>query len=73
MCREHTDDGYFVITRVHRDDLEDAGFDVRNVEDGTMRKLAGKLSDAYCENDFWIALPIIAESLGIPVASKGLN
>lgn len=59
-------DGYFPITSVHRDDLRELGYDASRVDDATMTRLAGKLADAYCENVFWIDLPIIADHLGIP-------
>jgi len=59
-------DKFFKITSVHRDDLEQAGFDVSQVEDSTMEHLASKMADDYCEQLFWIHLPIIAEILGIP-------
>ena len=35
-----------------------------------MTELADKLADAYCEDGFWIDLPIIAEDLGIPKADS---
>jgi hypothetical protein len=60
-------DGYFPITSVHREDLEQAGFDASAVDDGTMRELAEKMADAYCESVFWIDLDVIADALGIPV------
>ena len=60
-------DGFFRITSVHRFDLEDAGFDISNVDDATMDELADAMRDAYVDNGFWIDLPIIAEEvLGIP-------
>jgi hypothetical protein len=59
-------DGYFPITSVHRADLEGLGYDISHVDDATMIRLAGKLANAYCENVFWIDLPIIADALEIP-------
>jgi len=59
-------DGHFPITSVHRMDLEHAGFDACAVDDATMRRLAQKMADAYCENGFWIDLDVLAEDLGIP-------
>lgn len=56
----------FKITSVARADLEEAGFDTRKVEDATMRRLASKMAEAYCENSFWIDLKILAECLSIP-------
>jgi hypothetical protein len=59
-------DGYFPITSVHRADLEEQGFDTSAVDDGTMRELADKMADAYCDQAYWIDLEIIADHLGIP-------
>lgn len=56
---------YFSITSVCRTDLEEAGFDAKNVDDGTMSKLASKMADAYCEFAFWTDLEIIADYLKI--------
>ena len=56
---------YFPITSVCRDDLEEVGFDTKNVDDSTMSKLASKMADAYCEFAFWDDLEIIAEYLKI--------
>ena len=56
----------FEITSVCRKDLEDIGYDIANIDDGTMERLASKMADAYCDNGFWIDLPIIADYLEIP-------
>lgn len=67
----------FPITSVTREDLEDIGFDTSDVSDDTMKKLAQKLSDNYCEQLFWESLETIAEGyLKIPrkkVLDKGGN
>lgn len=55
----------FPITSVCRGDLEQAGFDTKNVGDYTMTELASKMADAYCDMGFWIELDVIAEDLGI--------
>ena len=59
-------EGYFQITSVHRNDLEEIGFATDSVSDESMNQLASKLADAYCDQGFWIDLEIIAEDLGIP-------
>ena len=59
-------DEFFKIVSVHRNDLERIGYDTTNVDDATMRQLASKMADAYCELVFWIDLPIIADHLSIP-------
>lgn len=57
--------GYFNITSVAREDLDSIGYDGKKVDDNTMRQLASKMADAYCDNGFWIDLPIIADYLEI--------
>ena len=64
------DDGFFPITSVSREDLEEKGFDTSEVSDDTMRILASKLADDYCEQLFWPSLEIIAECLGIPLKGE---
>ena len=59
-------DGYFSITSVHRSDLDGLGYDISRIDDATMLELAHKMANAYCENVFWIDLPIIADALEIP-------
>lgn len=56
----------FNITSVSREDLEHIGFNTTKVNEATMKELASKLADDYCEQLFWNSLPIIAEHLGIP-------
>jgi hypothetical protein len=56
----------FPITSVCRADLESIGFDTRAVDDATLRELAGKMADDYCEQLYWGSLEIIAEYLKIP-------
>jgi len=60
----------FPIISVCRTDLEDIGFDTKNVDDSTMERLASKMANAYCENGFWIDLDILAEDLGIKKHKK---
>jgi hypothetical protein len=57
---------YFKITSVHRDDLEERGFDTSKVDDAAMERLARKMADAYVENCFWDDLETIADIIGIP-------
>lgn len=66
MSNRNCKDGYFVITRLHRLDLEDAGFDTTNVTDDMMEQLAELMNDDYLSHLFWEHLPVFAESLGIP-------
>lgn len=57
--------GFFEITSVSKDDLDAAGFDTEDVDDGTMETIARKMSDAYLENGFWEDLKVIADYLGL--------
>lgn len=61
---------YFPITSVCRDDLEEVGFNTKNVDDSTMLKLASKMADAYCDHGFWIDLEILADYLKIKKHKK---
>jgi hypothetical protein len=65
------DEGFFEISRLHRDDLESIGYDTSSVDDSDMRKLASKLGDDYCEQLFWNSLSILADALGIPKKEAG--
>lgn len=56
-----TDNGFFKITSVHRDDIKGLGFDVSKVTDWEMERLAEKMANAYCNETFWIDLEILAE------------
>ena len=61
-----TEDKFFKITSVHRDDLENIGYDASQVDDSTMQYLASKMADDYCEQLIWDHLLIFAEIVGIP-------
>ncbi|NOS71114.1 MAG: hypothetical protein HOP33_14435 [Verrucomicrobia bacterium] len=56
----------FPITSVCCADLESIGFDTSAIDDATMKELAEKLADDYCEQLFWSSLEIIADCLNIP-------
>lgn len=55
----------FPITSVCRADLVQALHiseeEALKIDNGDMREIASELADAYCDNGFWIDLPIIAE------------
>ena len=62
----------FIITTVNREDIlqsienEDIKMkasDVKKIDDADMIEIAEKMADAYCDNCFWIDLPIIVESV----------
>lgn len=70
MITNKMDTTYFPVTHTCREDLEEIGFDTSKVDDDTMKRLASKLGDDYCEQLYWSSLPIIAEYLEIPKRKK---
>ena len=66
-------DTYFTITKIHRDDLDAAGFDTSDVTDSTMETLARKMSDDYLNQLYWTSLRILAEELGIPKKDEAVE
>lgn len=70
-----------IITSVSREDilsLTDADdrpkYDeeaVRNLDRGTLARIASKMGDAYCDGGYWIDLDILAESNGVKKAEYG--
>lgn len=59
-------DGFFYITSVHRDDLEERGFDVSEVTDSDMQYLSRLMGKDYCSQLFHESMEILAEMMGIP-------
>lgn len=55
------EEGFFKITSVHRDDLENLGFDTSEITDDQMERLAEKMCNDYCEQLFHSSLEILAE------------
>lgn len=56
----------FEITSIARADLVQAGYteaEALGIDDGDMREIASKMADAYCDNGFWIDLPIIVSAV----------
>jgi hypothetical protein len=60
----------FPITTVCRADLEQAGFDITDVDDDTMSELASKMANAYCDMGFLEDLKILAEDLKVKETQK---
>jgi hypothetical protein len=58
-------DRYFPITFLHRDDLDELGFDASTVDDDMMELLAQGLSDVYVANWFWPGIEMLAGDLKI--------
>jgi hypothetical protein len=60
----------FDIASVSRANLEGLGFDISQITDEQMEKLARRMADDYLDNLFWTSLKIMAEYVGIPKRSK---
>ena len=62
-----TTDDYFVITRLHREDIKHLfpvkEKDIDNLTDSQMKYLARKMGDDYLEQLYWGSLKILAEEL----------
>ena len=59
---------YFVVTRIHREDLEAIGYDTSNVSDETMQQIAKEMHEAYMNDAFWYSLGASAQSHNIPTS-----
>ena len=70
MTRTNRLDKGFEITSVAREDLEYLGFNTSRVNETTMKRLASKMADDYCEQLFWDSLQVIAEGMNIPVRKR---
>lgn len=60
----------FVVTKIHRDDLIQQGFDGSAVSDEDMKQIANLLNTGFMEDSFWYMLDCIAEDMGIPRIDK---
>ena len=56
----------YPIVSVCARELEAAGFDVSNVSEDTMYKLAERMQESYLNNSFYKDLRRAANELGIP-------
>lgn len=65
--KEMLNTDFFPITSVSRDDLIGYDYDVGNISDDDMYKLASKMSDDYVSQMFHLSMDIIAgDILGFP-------
>lgn len=60
------EEGFFYVTSVHRDDLEERGFDVSGVTDDQMKRLASRMCDDYCMQLFFDSMDLLAGEMGFP-------
>lgn len=74
MDSVHVEDrtGYFIVSNVHRDDLDSQGFDASHVDDATMQNIADKMGDSFSEMGYWEALESLAEDNEIPRKNKAI-
>lgn len=57
---------YFDMTSVHRNDVEDVGFDASKVDDEMMERLLEKMENVYLEYGYYQNLKIVCELLNFP-------
>lgn len=65
-CEMMKEEGFFPITSVHRDDLEDCGFDASKVSDKDMDWLAYRMCSDYCGQMFHLSMGLIATDMKFP-------
>jgi len=58
------------ITTVCLNDLDTAGYQIENVSEEDLAKIANLMEDSYLENGFWHDLRAAADKVGIPKKSK---
>ena len=60
----------FPITTICKEDVETAGFDISNITDEQLKKIADNMEDMYLQDGFWHDLRASAEKVGIPKKKK---
>ena len=63
-------DGFFSITAIQKEDLKEVGFDISNVTNEQMSRLAAEMAANYYRQLFWGNLETVAEDIGIPRLMK---
>lgn len=59
------EDGYFYITRLHREDLKGRFTDeqIASLTDDDIEEIADKMADAYLDDLYWVSLHDAAASV----------
>ena len=60
----------FPITTICTEDVETAGFDISNITNEQLKKIADNMEDMYLRDGFWHDLRTSAEKIGIPKIKK---
>lgn len=60
----------FPITTICKEDVETAGFDISNITEEQLKKIADNMEDMYLQDGFWHDLRVSAEKVGIPKKKK---
>ena len=53
---------YFIVMRLHRDDLKSTGIKAK-FSDKEMQWIASKMGELYLETDFWVTLREVCNSI----------
>jgi len=62
VCSSDLSEEYFIITRLHRDDIKSRGFK-EEFTDEEMKYIASKMADDYLNQLYWGSLDIIVENV----------
>ena len=65
-------DGTFPIISLHREDLEEKGYDISSMSDEKMQSIAKKMHDNYLGLYFWTDLIEFADQIGVKFLSNGI-
>lgn len=60
------EEGSFILTSVHRDDLKERGYKTSQLSDDDMKDLVSNMADAYMETSFWQQLDEVSDMMNIP-------
>ena len=63
----------FIVDTITKESLSELGFNISNVDDTMMNKIANDLGRAFREQFLREALPIIAEWYGIPYSNQDVD
>lgn len=71
MAFRSSENGYFSVLEIHRNDLKEIGINISEVDDRQMTLLANYLGEYLVESGvFWKALRMYVRKMGLPIAGN---
>lgn len=62
-----SESGFFIVSRLHRDDFEAQGYDASGLTDDQMRHIASKMGDSFCAiGGFWDNVDYFGDDYKLP-------